>query len=137
VRSRHGEHAIFSPADYRDLLDRSAIGVFLSTFETQGLALAEAWSMNVPTVAWDPQGTAAWRGRTFESRSSAPYLTPATGRLFRRVEDLEAVLRGANAERDAFRPREWVLANMTDAICSAALLGIIREGAAALTSRGR
>ena len=65
------------------------------------------------------------------SRSSAPYLTPATGRLWRPLDELEPVLRGALADWAAFRPREWVLAHMTDAICSAALLAIIREGAAA------
>lgn len=129
VRSLHGEHAIFAPADYRALLDRSVIGVFLSTFETQGLALAEAWSMDVPTVVWDPRGTAQWRGRTFQSRSSAPYLTPATGRSFRTIDELEPVLRGALADRASFRPRQWILAHMTDAICSAALLEIIRDGA--------
>ena len=129
IRSMHGEHSIFSPADYRRLLGESAIGVFLSTFETQGLALAEAWSMDVPTVVWDPQGTAAWRGRSFASRSSAPYLTPAAGRTFRTLDELEPVLRAALADRSAFRPREWVLANMTDAICSARLLEIIRDGA--------
>ncbi len=130
VRSLHGEHAIFSPDDYRALLDRSVIGVFLSTFETQGLALLEAWSMDVPTLAWDPQGPAVWRGRQFQSRSSAPYLTPSTGRLWRTIDDLEPTLRGALADRAAFRPREWVLANMTDAICSAALFALIKDGAA-------
>ena len=77
VRSRHGEHRIFTPADYRALLDRAVIGVFLSTFETQGIALAEAWSMNVPTLVWDPKGEAEWLGRRFTSASSAPYLTAA------------------------------------------------------------
>ena len=130
LRSLHGEHALFSPADYRALLDRSAIGVFLSTFETQGLALAEAWAMDVPTLAWDPRGDAQWRGHRFASQSSAPYLTPATGRLWRTLDELEPALRGALADRAAFRPREWVLAHMTDAICAAALLEIIRDGAA-------
>ena len=129
LRSLHGEHAMFDPGDYRRLLDRSTIGVFLSTFETQGLALAEAWSMDVPTVVWDPQGTAQWRGRSFESRSSAPYLTPATGRRWRTIEEFEPALRGALADRAGFRPRGWMLANMTDAICAAALLDIIRDGA--------
>ena len=86
IRSRHGEHGIFKPSDYRDALDRSVAGVFLSTFETQGIALAEAWSMNVPTVVWDPQGDAEWRGRTFTSKSSAPFLTPATGVTFRAID---------------------------------------------------
>jgi hypothetical protein len=37
--------------------------------------------------------------------------------------------RDALADRSTFRPRAWMLANMTDAICSAALLDIIRDGA--------
>ena len=94
LRSMPGEHAIFSPADYRQLLDRSAIAIFLSTFETQGLALAEAWSMDVPTLVWDPQGVAEWRGRRFQSQSSAPYLTPATGRRWSGIDEL-----GAGAQR--------------------------------------
>jgi hypothetical protein len=136
VRSRHGEHSLFSPADYRALLDQSAIGVFLSTFETQGLALAEAWSMDVPTMVWDPRGVAHWRGRPFESQSSAPYLTPATGRTWRTLEELEPVLRAALADRSVFRPREWMLANMTDAICARRLLGIIGEAARAAHPSG-
>jgi hypothetical protein len=128
VRSRHGEHAMFTPADYRRMLDEATIAIFLSSFETQGLALAEAWSMDVPTLAWDPQGRAEWRGRSFEARSSAPYLTPATGRRWRTLDDLAPVLRGALAERASFQPRAWILAHMTDAICSAALLATIRDG---------
>jgi hypothetical protein len=135
MRALHGEHHMFSPADYRAQLDRAAVGVFLSSFETQGLALAEAWSMDVPTLVWDPRAPAQWRGRTFASRSSAPYLTPATGRLWRTIDELEPVLRRALADLATFRPREWLIANMTDAICSARLLDIIREGAAQARAR--
>jgi hypothetical protein len=86
--------------------------------------------MDVPTLVWDPQGEAQWRGRCFQSRSSAPYLTPATGRTWRAIAELEPALRGALADASAFRPRDWVLAHMTDAICAAALYDIIRSGAA-------
>jgi hypothetical protein len=128
VRSAHGEHALFTPADFRQLLDTAVVGVFLSTFETQGLALAEAWSMDVPTAVWDPRGAAEWRGRRFQAGSSAPYLTPATGRLWQSLDELEPVLRGMIEERSTFHPRAWVLAHMTDAIQSAALYEIIRSG---------
>jgi hypothetical protein len=126
LRSAHGEHALFAPDDYRRRLDESAIGVFLSTFETQGLALVEAWSMDVPTAVWDPQATTEWRGRTFQAGSSAPYLTPMTGRRWRTIDELEPTLRNMLAERSTFQPRAWVLANMTDAICARALYEIIR-----------
>jgi len=125
IRSRHGEHGIFTPADYRDALDRSAAAVFLSSFETQGIALAEAWSMNVPSVVWDPRGDAEWRGRTFRAGSSAPYLTPATGMAFRAIDELKPALERTLASLGTFRPREWVLANMTDAVCSKRLYELI------------
>ena len=129
VRSGHGEHALFTPDDFRRILDEAVIGVFLSTFETQGLALVEAWSMDVPTIVWDPRGMAEWRGHRFQSPSSAPYLTPATGRTWQTLDELEPALRGALADRSAFRPREWVLGHMTDAIRAKALLEIITQGA--------
>jgi glycosyltransferase involved in cell wall biosynthesis len=131
VRSAAGEHALFAPDDFRQLLDTAVVAVFLSAFETQGLALAEAWSMDVPTVVWDPRGIAEWRGRSFQSGSSAPYLTSATGRSWRMLNELEPVLRGVLAERSALHPRNWLVAHMTDAIRSAALYEIIRDGWAA------
>ena len=125
VRSRHGEHDIFTPETLRQMLDRSVLAVFLSTFETQGIALAEAWAMNVPTVVWDPQGDAEWRDRHFTSGSSAPYLTPLTGIAARDTAGLEPAIGQALATLADFRPREWVLANMTDAICSWKLYELI------------
>jgi hypothetical protein len=82
----------------------------------------------VPTVVWDPRGRAEWRGRHFQAGSSAPYLTAATGRVWRTLDELEPVLRDVLAQRSTFHPREWLLANMTDAIRSAALYEIIRDG---------
>jgi hypothetical protein len=128
LRAAAGEHALFTPEQFRQLLDESVIGVFLSAFETQGLALAEAWSMDVPTAVWDPQAPAEWRGRTFQPGSSAPYLTPLTGRRWRTLDELEPLLRGMIAERHTFQPRAWVLAHMTDEVCARALYDVIRQG---------
>jgi hypothetical protein len=119
---RYGE---YDAASYRRVLDEAEVAVFLSTFETQGLALAEAWSMDVPTLVWDPRGEAEWRGRTFRSGSSCPYLTEATGLPFHAPDDLEAALDCLSAKRDGFRPRDWVLSHMTDAICAEALYRIL------------
>ena len=132
VRSRHGEHNIFKPDNLREAFDRAIVSVFLSTFETQGVALAEAWSMDVPTIVWDPQGDAEWLGRTFKSQSSAPYLTPSTGIAVRDIADLEAAIAQTLAMLGTFQPRRWVLENMTDAVCSRKLYEVImREAAAA------
>ena len=122
VRLQYGR---YKREDYKRELDRATIAVFLSSFETQGLALAEAWSMNVPTLVWNPRSDASWRGRSFIAGSSAPYLTVATGLPWVTTDELENAMRDALSRRDQFAPREWVLSNMTDAICSANLLKII------------
>jgi hypothetical protein len=85
----------------------------------------------VPTVVWDPQGDAEWRGRTFKAGSSAPFLTPATGAAFRTVDDLATVLRATLGGLTEFQPRQWVLQHMTDAVCAKALYDLIRREAGA------
>jgi hypothetical protein len=114
---------------FKHALDGAVGAVFLSDFETQGLALAEAWSMDVPTAAWDPQGRAEWRGRAFVSGSSCPYLTRATGTAWRGIDDLDSALGTILRERATFHPRQWVLDHMTDAVCARILYDVIRDGA--------
>jgi hypothetical protein len=67
VRSGHGAHHLFTPAQLHAELDTAMLGVYLSAFETQGIALAEAWAMDVPTLAWDPQADDAPRPRRFHA----------------------------------------------------------------------
>jgi hypothetical protein len=126
VRVRYGH---YKTTEYKELLDKSVFGVFLSSFETQGLALAEAWSMDVPTLVWDPRGDASYRGRSFAAGSSAPYISDATGITWASAADLHGVLDHAIRHRQAFRPREWVLGHMTDASCAAYLLSTIKSEA--------
>jgi len=83
----------------------------------------------VPTLAWNPCRDAEWGGRCFISRSSCPYLTPATGLDWRTLDDCARVLDDALRSRGRFQPRKWVLDHMTDAICSRQLFDIILEGA--------
>jgi hypothetical protein len=115
--------------EYRRALEGASVAVFLSSFETQGLALAEAWSMDVPTVVWNPRGEAEWRGRSFRAGSSCPFLTAATGRTWTTPAELDAVLRETLRTAHEMHPRSWVTAHMTDAVCAEALYRILRDGA--------
>jgi hypothetical protein len=121
-----GDHTRFTADDFRRMLDGATLAVFLSAFETQGLALAEAWAMDVPTLVWDPRGPAEWRGRRFVAGSSAPYLTDATGRRWQTIDELGPLVTAAIENRSAFRPRQWVLEHMTDAVCATTLYSMIR-----------
>jgi hypothetical protein len=125
VRVRYGDYDL---QWYRSALSEARLAVFLSTFETQGLALAEAWAMDVPTLVWNPQEPTNWAGGdTFTAESSCPYLTPATGIAWKTIAEMEQAARVVLTRNTAFTPRAWVLANMTDAVCASALYAIMAQ----------
>jgi hypothetical protein len=98
----------YRPYEFRAALDRTRLCVFLTLDEPQGLAAAEAWSMDVPTLAFRAPG--------YETTATVPYLSPATGRYWSSTEDLLDLVAGFSPAD--FQPRGWVLANMTDLVCA-------------------
>jgi hypothetical protein len=87
--------------------------------ESQGIAWAEAWSADVPTLIWRNIHN-SYRGRNFES-STAPYLTKDTGLFFDDFENFKFVFTQWESMKNSFHPRQWVLENMSDEV-SASLL---------------
>jgi hypothetical protein len=101
--------------EYRRALDRARCCIVLTASESQGIALAEAWAMDVPTFVTrssEPQ---------FLGRRSAPYLTDATGRFWSDNEELTRLL----SSPPPVTPRAWVLSNMTDEVCARRLLAAV------------
>lgn len=111
---------------YKAILDKVRFGVFLSRSESQGIALAEAWSTNVPTICWNPQERTN-RGRIYSAVSSCPYLTRQTGNEWKTIQDLHNLLETIEHELIHFSPRKWVLNNMTDALCAQHLINAINR----------
>lgn len=114
---RYGE---YRHDDYRECLRRSALMVGFVTDESQGIAWTEAWACDVPTLIWR-NTTHTHLGRTYRC-STAPYLTDSTGAFF---DDLADFIRQFTLWADhglPLQPRDWVLENMTDAVCARRLL---------------
>jgi hypothetical protein len=113
-------YGFYSPARYRRLLNAAMAMVFITQSESQGLALAEAWSMDVPTFVIDNRERLVL-GRPVHV-STAPYLTEATGRFWSEPEELESHLAASSMAR--FTPRLWVTENMSDRVCAQKLLAL-------------
>lgn len=95
-------------------LQQSAASVFFSSSESQGIALAEAWSANVPTLVWNV-GEVEYKGRKLQA-TSAPYLSASTGLFFSSPEEFETVFLRWKRERNTFAPRRWALEHMSDQV---------------------
>lgn len=117
----------YTKDEYREVLASSVFAVFLSRSESQGLALAEAWAMNVPTLVWDP-GELTFEGRKYSTVSACPYLTSETGLSWETVTELEEVLTHVDDVVTSRAPRQWVLDHMTDEIAARNLLSMIEAG---------
>lgn len=135
VLGRHGwlirrlRYGNYRQREYKETLANCRLAVFISRSESQGIALAEAWAMDVPTLVFNP----GWRpleGGGVETASAAPYLTRDCGQAWATLSELDALLTKIETEGLAFSPRNWVLGNMTDAISARLLLHIAGIGVA-------
>ena len=103
----------YTPGEYRRALNKSTFMVWLSQSESQGLALLEALSMDVPVLAWDPQKWSYYSrqlGRNFTySASSSPYFSSKCGMKFLSIEDFEDKLNEFLDSQSSFTPRKFII----------------------------
>jgi hypothetical protein len=106
----------YMPEEYLNMLRQSCVLIGFTPDESQGIAWVEAWAAGVPTLLWN-QDYVTYKGRTYRA-STAPYLTPQTGLFFHSLAEFEMVFDQWNNSQDQFRPRQWVLENMSDEACA-------------------
>lgn len=120
TRLRYGTYSI---DHYKNVLDSCEFAVFISRSESQGIALAEAWAMNLPTFVWNP-GQLYYAGKQYNPVSSCPYLTDQQGKEWKTISELEVLLDEYQHGTCVFCPREWVSEHMTDKKSAELLLHI-------------
>lgn len=111
----------YTKEEYREQLSLCDFAVFVSERETQGIALAEAWAMDVPTFCWE-NFNSKMAEMVLMPTSSCPYLTKQTGARWKNIDDLRNLI--YLYDRKYFSPRDWVLNNMSDEVSASMLLDI-------------
>lgn len=122
VRIQYGH---YNKEHFKNALQGAVCAVFISRSESQGIALAESWAMDVPTLVWDLQEPATMCGKAFWPVSAAPYLSKYNGVFWKNNQELQLLLSDLYKNIDLACPREWTLRHMTDEICAQYLLDII------------
>lgn len=106
----------YSLDELKSALSEVDFVIFFSKSESQGIALAEIWASDTPTIVWN-LGHWQYEGKIYTA-SSAPYLTKDTGLFFKTRDDFKMLFEQHQLVKEKFKPREWVLNNMTDEICT-------------------
>lgn len=111
----------YSKIKYKKLLSESIAMIYISESESQGVALLEAWSCNVPTYVFR---AIKYYGDSQVPSSAAPYLEEKCGDFFMDVKELINLLIN-NIIATSKKPRAYVLQNFTDEICAKKYLEVI------------
>jgi len=128
----HADYGSHSRRWYRGALARAGLLVFFSPTESQGIALQEAWAMDVPTLVWDG-GTLDQDGERRRT-SSAPYLSERTGAFFKTPQDFSRKLVELERGQLAIAPRAWVEEHGSDVASAAVFLKLVRGPARGVTA---
>lgn len=126
LKSQEIIYGNFNQQEYFEKLNTASLVIYLQKVESQGLAMFESWSKNIPTLVWEsgkyyfPKYDV-----TVEGKVSAPYLDNQCGLPFYSTEDFEETLDMIIEKKEEFQPQKFIESNFSDKISAQKLLGII------------
>lgn len=122
----------YTHAELQEKLKASKAVIFLCEHETQGSAYQQILATGTPILAWDRGGywqdPAYYPDRVkFQPVSSVPYWDERCGVKFSTAADFEEKLATFTNQLLDFRPRDYLLENLTLEKCAEKYLAIVRN----------
>jgi len=119
----------YQESDYLDYLKKSKYGIWLGRHESQGFALEEALSCNVPLLVWNT------KTMNQEYRSSygaipcttIPYWDEKCGEYFYDINELDIKYDTFISKLNTYQPRQFILENLSVEKCSEKLVNLINN----------
>jgi len=114
----HYEHK-YDEKEYLACLQEAKFGIWLGRHESQGFALEEALSCNVPLLVWNVSSLNQEYGQRYPDMYATviPYWDERCGEYFYNRDDLVETLQRFLSKLYTYRPREYVLENLSPEVC--------------------
>jgi hypothetical protein len=109
----------YSEQEYLEYLQKSKYGIWLGSHESQGFALEEALSMNVPLLVWNVK----YLSQEYNSNhlkipaTSIPYWDERCGEYFYNPNELSETFDKFINKLSEYKPREYIEENMSIEKC--------------------
>jgi hypothetical protein len=128
----------YKEEDYIKALNECHYGIWVTSTESQGFALQECLSMNVPILVWNAtslfdeytlEGVQVYKDRIgqFELKGTTiPYWDERCGISFIKKEEFVPCLEIMRSSYTKFHPRDFVLENLSPKVCMERLLDLLK-----------
>jgi hypothetical protein len=110
----------YSENDYLNFLQKSKFGIWIGRHESQGFALEEALSCNIPLLIWDVTSMNQEEGYHYPEYkcTSIPYWDHRCGEVFYNDFEFISTFQKFYNKIHTYSPREYILQNLTIDKCS-------------------
>jgi glycosyltransferase involved in cell wall biosynthesis len=114
---------------YLSFLKDAKYGIWLGCHESQGFALEEALSCNVPLLIWDVKTMNQEYNSDYDKyvATCIPYWNELCGEYFYEKENLEETFNTFIDKLYNYNPRKYILDNLTYEICENKLIELINN----------
>lgn len=119
----------YNEQDYINYLQNSKFGIWLGSHESQGFALQEALSCNVPLLVWNVKSMNQEYGSTYDDIPATTifYWDERCGEYFYNFDELENTLNTFISKIETYKPREYILENLSIKKCEEKLNDLINN----------
>jgi len=121
----------YEEKDYIDYLHESKYGIWVGRHESQGFALQEALSCNVPLLVWDVRYMTQEYMNTHIHKdypaTSIPYWDPKCGEFFHDQCDFMQTFTKFLQKIETYKPREFIVENLSIDACENRIIDFVKN----------
>ena len=119
----------YNEQDYISYLRECKYGVWVGAHESQGFALEEALSSNVPLFVWNISSMNQEHGYNYQDcpATTIPYWDERCGEYFYNINEIEDKFNLFLSKLETYRPREYVVENLSIEVREKALIELIES----------
>jgi glycosyltransferase involved in cell wall biosynthesis len=124
-----GYHQRYEENYYLEYLQQSKFGIWIGRHESQGFALEEALSCNVPLLVWNVSSMNQEYGQNYNDipATSIPYWDNRCGEYFYNQNELQEKFNTFLNNLENYQPRKYVLENLSIDVCEKKFIDMINK----------
>lgn len=117
----------YSEEDYLKCLQNAKYGIIIDAHESQGFAIEEALSCNVPLLVWNVSFMSQEHGSNYPNIpcTNIAYWDERCGEYFYKVEEFEATYNEFIAKLETYCPREYIMEHLSPQKCGQRFIELV------------